>query len=269
MKINFISIITPYLLVASSEIDTHDMPRSICGWPSLHEGGRFAPVNTRIAQRMLSIAINQPIQVDGIFTSETTKQIEEFESIYGLEVDGYLNIDSWPTLIDLMSPLEYGSSGLGVEALQDALNWNGFKVIETGVYDEETINATSSFQSLRGASEKTGKTVDYQTWHLLITQCNSTSTPSYWFDAGWPQGNMSKDTLKCLHDAGFVYAIFECWREKDGGTWWQECVQNIQNAWETGYSSVGGYVYVYYYRILLLLLLLLLLFYIYRCVYVS
>lgn len=243
MKITLTSIIASFLLVSSSEIDTRDMPRSVCGWPSLHETGRFPPANTRIAQRMLSIAIDQPITIDGVFTSETTAQIEEFESIYGLEINGYLNIDTWPTLIDLMSPLEYGSSGLAVEALQDALNWNGFDVTETGVYDEETRNATSTFQLLRGASEITGETVDYQTWNLLITQCNSTNTPSFWYDAGWPQGEMSIDTLKCLLDTGFEYAIFECWREKDMGTWWQECVPNIDNAWQAGYSSVGVYMY--------------------------
>ena len=50
-------------------------------------------------------------------------------------------------------------------------------------------------------------------------------------------------TLTCLKDAGFSYGIYQCWREQGEGTFWKECVSNIENAWKTGFASVGTYMY--------------------------
>jgi hypothetical protein len=230
--------------VSKNGIDISNMPVSICGWPSLHEDGRFPPANTRQAQRFLSIALNQNIVADGIFNNLTTSQIEEFQEKNGIKATGYLNIDTWPQLVSVVTPTYFGSSGIAVEALQDSLNWNGFEVVTTGIFDEQTINATRAFQINRGADEKSGEIIDSQTWHLLITQCNSTGSHGYfWFDAGWPQGNITQSTLTCLKNAGFSYGIFQCWREQGEGTFWEECISNIENAWLSGYSSVGIYMY--------------------------
>ena len=65
---------------------------------------------------------------------------------------------------------------------------------------------------------------------------------------GWPQGNISTETFQCLKDNHFEYAVIECWREKDGGSFWQECVDNVAHAREAGFTSVDVYMYFERYR---------------------
>lgn len=71
---------------AEAGLDLSDMPRSICGWPSLHEGGKFPEWNTRMAQYLLGYALEESIEADGEFTSETTDEISRY---YG---GGYIEI---------------------------------------------------------------------------------------------------------------------------------------------------------------------------------
>lgn len=233
--------------VSADGLDKSNMPRSICGWPSLHTTGRFPPWSTRMAQRLLAFALNDSeYVVDGVFTDQTTADIKEFETKVGLEPDGYLNIDSWPSLMAMVTPLsaETPYSELPVAAVQDALGVSGFHVDITGVFDAATTDALSKFQVSRQVSSTSGTVVDEQTWHLLATQCNATLPGYYWFDVGWPQGNISVSTYKCLKDAGFQYAVIEAWRESgDNGTFWGAAVDNIKNAWEAGYDRADAYMY--------------------------
>lgn len=233
---------------ASSSLDLTDMPRTICGWPSLHEGGKFPEWNTRLAQYLLGYALEEEIAADGVFTSDTTDEISRFQEQAGLPVNGYLNIDTWPSLTAVVTPLLAGANGTAVYALQDSLTANGFAVPLTGYFDDVTVSALSSFQLDRGASATSGTTVDEQSWHLLTTQCNSSLPGYYWFDAGWPQGSVSQSTLECLLGSHFEYAIFECWRESNGGSFWPECVDNIANAWAAGFQYVDVYMYPERYR---------------------
>ncbi|CAE7662910.1 unnamed protein product, partial [Symbiodinium microadriaticum] len=223
------------------------MPRSVCGWPSLHTTGKFPEWNTRLAQYLLGYALDDSAYVaDGVFTDKTTADIEKFQSMAGLPVNGYLNIDTWPSLTAVSSPLTYpSSSGTPVMALQDALSANGYEVAISGEYGDDTVEALARFQSDRGATVTSGMTVDDQTWHLLTTQCNVSMPGYYWFDAGWPQGQMSLTTFECLSSAGFVYATIECWREKDNGTFVDDCVDNVANAWAAGFGAVDVYMYPY------------------------
>jgi hypothetical protein len=114
--------------------------------------------------------------------------------------------------------------------VQAALTSNGFSTALSGTFDAATAASLSSFQSDRGAANTGGHTVDTQTWHLLASGCNSSSaTSAWWVDAGWPQGNMTVDMLRCLSDGGVRYAVFECWREYTG--FWEPCVDNVANAY--------------------------------------
>jgi peptidoglycan hydrolase-like protein with peptidoglycan-binding domain len=232
------------------ELDLSNMPRSICGFPSLHTGGKFPEWNTRAAQRLLSFALSEDIPADGVFSDETTAQIEAFQQQAGLTVDGYLNINSWPTLLALATPLEPKATGSPVLALQDLLaNTYGYGALASlsGVYDEATELAVADFQRRRKMDVNVAGAVDAETWHLLLTQCdNNPGNPNaghYWFDAGWPQGNVSVATLECLQASGFEYAVFECWRNNNGGTFWAECVENVENAWKAGYDAVDVYMF--------------------------
>lgn len=241
-------------VAADGELDRSNMPQSLCGWPSLHTGGRFPDWNTRLAQYLLGYALNDPnIAVDGVFTSETTEQIELFQGQAGLPVNGYLNIDTWPSLMDTVTPLSPENTRHAVstvdqspvKALQDALTANGFPTTINGIFDNETVASLSAFQTARHADVTSGTVVDEQSWHLLTTMCNSTVDGGYyWIDIGWPQGNVSVDTFKCLHDErGFVYTTIECWRNTGDGTWFNDCVQNVENAWTAGYKYVDVYMF--------------------------
>ena len=170
--------------VTSSDLDLSDMPVSICGWPSLHTTGKFPEWNTRLAQYLLGYVLEEDIPVDGIFTDETTDQISRYQAQAGLEVNGYLNSNTWPSLVEEVSPLLLGATGRPVEALQDTLTVNGYPVSISGVFDDMTKDALASFQVDRGASVVNGEEVDEQTWHLLATQCNISLPGHYWFDAG-------------------------------------------------------------------------------------
>ena len=234
------------------ELDLSDMPRSICGFPSLHTGGKFPEWNTRVAQYLLGFALERDIHVDGVFSEETTGQIEAFQEQAGLTVNGYLNIDTWPSLLGLVTPLEVGEASAAesaaILALQDMLvNIYGYADVSlTGEFDAVTQSAVLDFQSSRNLPMSASASVDSETWHLLLTQCNTNPGNSlighYWFDAGWPQGNVSVATLECLQDAGFEYAVFECWRNNNG-TYYGECAQNVENAWKAGYEAVDVYMF--------------------------
>jgi hypothetical protein len=269
---------TAAAVTSRSSPDLSDMPVSICGWPSLHTTGKFPEWNTRLAQYLLGFVLEEEIPVDGVFTDTTTDEISRFQAQSGLEVNGYLNSDTWPSLVGEVSPLLFGATGRPVEALQDTLSVNGYSVEISGEYDAATQEALSRFQSDRGASVTTGQQADDQTWHLLTTQCNSSLPGHYWFDAGmrwcmfavtvmficatlyyiffvvfcffigWPQGNISTATFECLKEHSFEYAVIECWREKDGGSFWTECVDNVANARAAGFSSVDVYMYFERYR---------------------
>ena len=71
----WVSLVMPGLVAVSASLDLSNMPRSICGWPSLHEGGKFPEWNTRLAQYLLGYALGEDIPADGIFTTNTTNQI--------------------------------------------------------------------------------------------------------------------------------------------------------------------------------------------------
>lgn len=194
-------------------------------------------------QRILSIALGRDIPPTGVFSDSTTQDIIDFQALAGLPENGFMNCDSWPTLLDTVTPLSAGATGVPVEALQDGLQWSGYEVAMTGVFDEQTKVALARFQADRGATATGGDIVDAQTWHLITTQCNSTLESHYWFDFGWPQGNGTQETLRCLLDAGFEFGVFECWREQGEGTFWPECVASIANAWAVGYAAVDVYMY--------------------------
>ena len=242
------SLLVLPIVAAAQGLDLSSMPASICGWPSVYSGGIYPPAITRQAQRLLGYTLDLAnFVVDGVFTDETTDQINQFEAANGLASNGKLNIDSWPTLVDKVTPLTDNDTGIPVEALQDALTANGFPVGISGVFDDATVTMLSSFQKARGANQISGQVVDSQTWHLLTTQCNNSDVPGapghFWFDAGWPQGNLNVSTLKCFRDHGFEYMVQECWRESNFGSFWEACVDNVANAWAAGFRDVGVYLY--------------------------
>jgi peptidoglycan hydrolase-like protein with peptidoglycan-binding domain len=221
------------------------LPSQQCGWPAVYNGGHFGPPTVRLAQYLLGNALHlQEINADGIFSANTTTEIKEFQTSVQLTADGFLGPETWAALV-ATAPLGPASSATAaISGLQDALTVNGFRINVTGVFNAATVATLAAFQSeRRDPSCVNGTMVTPSTWHLLATGCNASGV--FWFDAGWPQGSMSVETLTCLHDQGkFEFATFECWVEEGvKGSFWQECVDNIANAWTAGFEAVGVYMF--------------------------
>ena len=128
-----------------------------------------------------------------------------------------------------------------VQALQDSLSFNGFATNVTGEFDVDTAKQVVAFKSSR-AMNTSDPAVDFETWHLLTSGCNSSKSSAFWIDVGWPQGSVTDDQLQCLRKVGFKFITFECWLERNGGIFWQPCVDNIFRAQAAGFP-VGVYMF--------------------------
>jgi len=129
-----------------------------------------------------------------------------------------------------------------VAALQDSLTFNGFSINITGEFDENTANQLQAFKISRDAVNSSRSVVDFETWHLLATGCNSSKAASFWIDVGWPQGSLTDEQLQCLRKVGFKFITFECWLERNGGMFWEPCIGNIIRAQAAGFP-VGVYMF--------------------------
>ena len=244
----------------SSDVAVGPLPLSqTCGWPSVHRGGLFGNATVRLAQRLLGHALGDRIVADGVFTSDTTTAIERFQTVAGLNgsgaiTAGYLNAGTWPALVSTAAHNPVTGSRQLVLALQDALAATGYATPLTGQLDSPTRNNLAALLRERGppgAAPAPPDMVSATTWHLLTTGCNSSVSGAFWFDAGWPQGNMTSEMLSCLHASGMEYATFECWVEQSSGphapqhsgSFWDGCVGNIARAQAAGFAKVGAYMF--------------------------
>jgi hypothetical protein len=128
-----------------------------------------------------------------------------------------------------------------VQALQDSLTFNGFSINITGNFDSDTATQLAKFKTSRRMNTSS-PFVDFETWHLLTSGCHSSKSAAFWIDVGWPQGSVTDKQLQCLHSAGFKFITFECWLERNGGTFWQPCIDNIFRAQAAGFA-VGIYMF--------------------------
>lgn len=253
----------PYPTLEESPLLLSSPLRQLCGWPSVHTGGLFGNATVRLAQRLLGHALGEPhTRVDGVFSAATTQSIERFQTASGLNGSagvtlGYLNAGTWPLLVEDAAHTPLSRSPQLVLAAQDALTANGFPTPLSGTLDLRTQQMLAKLRQERGPAHLSpphpAGTVDAGTWHLLATGCNASRvTGGFWFDAGWPQGNMSQDVLSCLHSRGMEFATFECWVEQShataeahahSGSFWPGCVGNIARAHAAGFDQVGVYMF--------------------------
>ena len=230
--------------------------RDVCGWPSLYANGFFGPPTVRLAQRMLSHVLNDPaIVADGKFTNATIASITEFQKRAGMgnASTGTLRSETWRKVVDACVGSPLARSPQLILAIQDGLTINGFATALTGDLDRKTMESLSAFQLHRGLlPQPPGVIADADTWHMLVTGCRGGRLGgAFWFDAGWPQGNMGVTTLACLRGHDFQYATFECWVERSSagahrsheGSFWSDCPQNVANAHAAGFERVGVYMF--------------------------
>ena len=137
------------------------------------------------------------VAVDGIFGDETRDAVLAFQSLYGLDVDGLVGIDTWDMIQNAYAgvltslPDEYrsyssllypgyiittGASGKVVEQLQTYLktiaanNPSIPDVTVDGYYGEETKKAVLAVQKLEGI-EQNGQ-VGVLTWNAIVNLYN-------------------------------------------------------------------------------------------------
>jgi murein L,D-transpeptidase YcbB/YkuD len=105
---------------------SQQMPQQQCGWPRLCPACKFSNGTVRIAQRLLSSALNDSaISADGIFSPELQAAIGVFQVRTGLNATSAMDTSTWEALIASISPLAVGDKGASVAALQVRLLYVG------------------------------------------------------------------------------------------------------------------------------------------------
>jgi hypothetical protein len=160
MRPSRVCLIFAAVVTCAAAFAPSDLP-SLCWWPYVANGGRFGPPTVRLAQRLLGNALNVSVDVNGVFDSTTDTLIRKFQAKEGLSVDGALGPDTWPVLIGTATPADITSPPIVIEAVQDALTFNGFSTPVNGVYDSATVVSVIALQQARGAANTDG-TVDSQ-----------------------------------------------------------------------------------------------------------
>lgn len=132
------------------------------------------------------------VQVDGIFGPRTKEAVERIQSVYGQEVTGVVNRDTWDLLFRIYSgilgilpdnnrpirppypgsPIGIGQSGQSVRVIQRYLNFISLFYTQIpdleadGIFGRRTQAAVEQFQREMGL-EATG-VVDEATWDMLV-----------------------------------------------------------------------------------------------------
>lgn len=137
--------------------------------------------------------------VDGIFETQTTDSLREFQRLRGLPVTGSADLDTWERLYaDYRGALAYnspprqisvfpldpqgyvltaGSGGFAVAAVQHMLrelhhSYSDLaNVMTTGIYDEQTVEAVRRFQELNNLP--IDGNVGLLTWNDIADQYNT------------------------------------------------------------------------------------------------
>lgn len=232
---------------------TTTTPQQQCGWPYMTENLHhdFGPWTVKQLQYTLAGHLNEPsFKIDGVYGPETAALVRRFQTAAKISVDGATGPQTWGAIQSAVYPVKYGASGEVVSAIQEALTFQGFPTNVTGVFDGMTVMSLRNFQIARKdtSSNQNGQVATAATFHLLGTGCNSGG--HFWFDAGWPQGILSTETLSCLREQGkFDFVTFECWVEASPtGEFWSECKDNINNAYKAGFTNVGIYMFAQRYN---------------------
>lgn len=142
------------------------------------------------------------VPIDGIFDSQTTEALSEFQRLYGLPVTGRADKGTWERLYteynrlrqeedrllapDLFPrvPPNYtpvlGEEHIFISLLQIVLNelrtvYDSLPLLTvTGIFDEETQGAVAEFQRISGLRES--GTPDRNTWNRISEEYNHYAT---------------------------------------------------------------------------------------------
>ena len=117
-----------------------EVPSPSVSWPILQSGSEGADV--RSAQRLLT-ARGYTLEADGIFGPDTRSAVIQFQNSRSLAADGVIGPNTWSQLI---TTVQYGSSGQAVRAAQTQLNVYGYGLAVDGEFGAGTKSAAVAFQ---------------------------------------------------------------------------------------------------------------------------
>lgn len=109
------------------------------------------------------------LKIDGDFGGRTEAAVRALQRQYGLKMDSIVGPKTWACLKRNLQPgcrvLRLGHSGADVYELQGLLQVHGHPVRRTGYFDDETLQAATSFQQRHHLAEE-GQ-VGPITWTIL------------------------------------------------------------------------------------------------------
>ena len=129
-------------------------------WPILQSGSEGADV--RSAQRLLT-ARGYTVEADGIFGPNTRSAVIQFQNSRSLTADGVIGPNTWSQLI---TTVQYGSSGQAVRAAQTQLNVYGYGLAVDGEFGSGTKSATVAFQENHHL--QVDGVIGPETWRALL-----------------------------------------------------------------------------------------------------
>ncbi|MFG1625398.1 glycoside hydrolase domain-containing protein [Kribbella sp. NPDC049227] len=130
-------------------------------WPVVVSGSIGEQVKT--VQYLLNHRQAAGLAVDGDFGPATLAAVKAFQSAHGLPVDGRVGAATWEQLV---VPVQQGSTGSAVKAVQSQLTAHGIRTDVDGDFGPATTTNVEAFQA-RSALPRTG-TVDTTTWQYLV-----------------------------------------------------------------------------------------------------
>ena len=221
----------------------------LMGWPFLKENPVSPPeaVNVQTIQSLCDPAI----EVDGVFGPKTTECVKKLQTSAGVTSDGEVSNNTWIALFDKRLPLSPDSSAADLNAVIRQFNGYYGANLTLGTWSSDLEDHVKSWQKAQGLRTPDGR-LQLDEFQRLVGGVVP-NLGVYGFDIGWPEGSASQSSLSCLADAGFSYAIMECWTEQPhsaghvqgpgGGYFFEPCVDNIAKAWEAGFDSVSAYFF--------------------------
>lgn len=140
--------------------DGGQVPSPGVSWPILQSGSEGADV--RSAQRLLT-ARGYTVEADGLFGPNTRSAVIQFQNSRSLAADGVIGPNTWSQLI---TTVQYGSSGQAVRAAQTQLNVYGYGLAVDGEFGSGTKSATVAFQENHHL--QVDGVIGPETWRTLL-----------------------------------------------------------------------------------------------------
>ncbi|MEV5932990.1 peptidoglycan-binding domain-containing protein [Streptomyces sp. NPDC052079] len=130
-------------------------------WPHVKSGDQGETV---AAIQLLLTSHGYRTAPDAVYGPATTSQVTVYQRDRSLADDGITGPDTWHALI---VTVRAGDRGPAVTAVQRLLAAHGHPVSANGVFDEETAEAVTAFQTVRSLAPD--GVVGPDTWSALVT----------------------------------------------------------------------------------------------------